>query len=125
MFRLFVSLLALSLGAVAAAADEPARVVDLRNAQAVIDLQQSNPEHYAKIQQILKGLAEEPARAEADWLQTTFNAQDVLLSRFVFKTSFPAKQTLSFRLDDVRYTMNLRRSDLQAEPIQVRPSPSK
>lgn len=121
MSRLFISLLALSLGAVAGAADVQMSVVDLRNAQAVVELQQSNPAHYEKIRLILKGLAEEPARAEADWLQTTFDAQDVSLSRGFFKTSNPPKQTLQFRLDNVHYLMHLTRSDLQPERMPVRP----
>jgi hypothetical protein len=72
-----------------------------------------------KIQEILRGLEEQPSRAEAGWLQTTFAAQDVSLGRGFFKTSYPPKQTLSFRLDDVRYLMNLTRTDMRAEAMRL------
>jgi hypothetical protein len=89
-------------------------LVDLDDARAVAQLQESNPAHFAKIQKILAGLAEQPQRAEGDWLQVNFDATGVHLSRFMIKTSLPPKQHLQFRLDNVQYSMNLTRSDITA-----------
>ncbi len=110
MRRLAVVILAL-------AASIPARsqmpvTVDLRAPQALDNLKRDNPAHFEKIRQILAGLEEKPERIEGDWLQATFNAQDVDLSRMVVKTSYPPKQLLSFRLEQVRYTLYVVRRDM-------------
>lgn len=99
-----------------AAADpcEADRAVDLRSAAALEQLQQSNPGHFAMIRQILAGLAEQPGRAEEDWLQTEFFAQHVSLSGLLIYTSNPPKQLLQFTLEDTRYTLYLTRSDMVA-----------
>ena len=89
-----------------------AQIVDLNDSAAVEQLKQTRPAHYAKIEQILRGLQEQPQRAEGDWLQATFHATNVDLSRFMLKTSYPPKQLLQFTLDDVRYQMHLTRSDM-------------
>lgn len=94
--------------------DATPRIVDLRDAHALEQLQQENPAHFAKIRQMLAGLQEQPKRAEGDWLQVTFDARDVDLSRYMIKTSNPPKQLLEFTLDDVRYVTHLTRSDLTA-----------
>ena len=113
-----VALLALlNLGSAGA---DPAAVVDLRDAAALERLRQDNPAHHAAIRQILSGLAEQPARAEGDWLQATFDARDVDLSRLLLKTSHPPRQRLSFTLDTTRYTLHVVRSDLVAEPAVLR-----
>jgi hypothetical protein len=113
-----VALLALlNLGSAGA---DPAAVVDLRDAAALERLREDNPAHHAAIRQILSGLAEQPGRAEGDWLQATFDARDVELSRLLLKTSFPPRQRLSFTLDATRYTLHLVRSDLVAEPQVLR-----
>jgi hypothetical protein len=119
--RLLTTLVAFAIGAGALAGPaETTLTVDLRDPAALAQLERSNPEHYRKIRQILAGLLEQPARAESNWLQTTFGASDVELSRYLFKTSYPPKQALRFRLDNVRYTMHVTRSDIVA-----RPAPSK
>jgi hypothetical protein len=109
---------ALLLGSVGAAAD-PAPV-DLRDPAALERLRETNPSHYAAIRQILAGLAEQPERVEGDWLQATFDARDVELSRLLLRTSDPPRQRLSFRLDDTRYTLHVVRSDLAAAPQVLR-----
>ena len=86
--------------------------IDLRTPQALENLKRQNPAHFEKIRQILAGLEEKPERIEGDWLQATFNAQDVDLSRMVVKTSYPPKQLLSFRLEQVRYTLYVVRRDM-------------
>ena len=122
MSRLLITLFALTIGAVALAGtpDETTLTVDLRDPAALGQLEQTRPDHYRKIHDILDGLREDPERAESGWLQTAFDAKDVELSRFVFKTSFPPKQTLRFRLDDVRYTMHVTRSDLLGQPTLIK-----
>jgi hypothetical protein len=92
-------------------ADAPISV-DLRTPQALANLKRDNPAHFEKIRQILAGLDENPERVEGDWLQTTFDAQDVNLMRMVIKTSYPPKQLLSFRLEQTRYTLYLVRRDM-------------
>lgn len=93
------------------------RHVDLRDQHALAQLQRTNPDHYARIQEIVAGLLAEPQRAEHGWLETSFDARDVDLKKLRFLTSYPAKQLLSFTLDDTRYTMHLVRTDLDAKAI--------
>ena len=80
---------ALLLGSVGAAAD-PA-TVDLSDPAALERLREANPSHYAAIRQILAGLAEQPERVEGDWLQATFDARDVELSRLLLRASDPPR----------------------------------
>lgn len=94
--------------------------VDLRDAAALERVREENPAHYAAIRQILAGLAEKPERVEGDWLQATFDAREVELSRMLLKTSNPPRQQLSFTLDTTRYTLHVVRSDLVAEPTVLR-----
>ena len=94
--------------------------VDLRDAAALERLREDNPAHHAAIRQILAGLAEKPERVEGDWLQATFDAREVELSRLLLKTSDPPRQQLSFTLDTTRYTLHVVRSDLVAEPQVLR-----
>lgn len=94
--------------------------VDLRAPHALENLKRDNPAHFEKIRQILAGLEEKPERIEGDWLQTTFDAQDVDLTRMIVKTSYPPKQLLSFRLEQVRYTLYVVRRDMvgQFQPVR-------
>jgi hypothetical protein len=110
--------LAFTLGI--AAPSMAADAVDLRDAAALENLRHSNPAHFAMIQSILKDLAEKPERVEGDWLQTNSDARDVELSRLVLKTSYPPRQLLRFSLDATRYTLDVVRSDLTAEPTVLR-----
>jgi hypothetical protein len=119
--RFLAALLAFTIGAGALAGPaETSLTVDLSDPAALVRLERSNPEHYRKIRQILAGLIEQPDRAESDWLQTKFGASDVELSRYLFKTSYPPKQMLRFRLDDVRYAMHITRSDMVARPVALK-----
>jgi hypothetical protein len=118
MIKLFVAV-AIAAGTLAGSVAGAGETVDLTQQGALDRLRVTNPAHYEKIARIVAGLAEEPQRAETDWLQTTFNAQDVNLSRLLVLTSDPPKQSLSFTLDDVRYSMRVTRSDLTAS---IRPA---
>ncbi|MCE3284371.1 MAG: hypothetical protein K0R70_627 [Steroidobacteraceae bacterium] len=111
-----VTMTSLAGGAVA----DPPPTVDLRDAAALQQLRDRNPAHFATIQRILAGLAEDPERVEGDWLRTTFDARDVELSRLLLKTSHPPRQQLRFTLDDTRYALHVVRSDLGAEPQVLR-----
>ena len=105
----------LGLVAMTPAIAAPPAEIDLRTPHALAILKRDNPAHYEKIRQILAGLEEKPERVEADWLQATFDARDVDLTRMIVKTSYPPKQVLNFRLDQVRYTMYVVRRDMVAE----------
>jgi hypothetical protein len=114
MPRLSVLVLAMALSARALAGEPDAQVIDLRAPQALEELRRKNPAHFDKVRRMLAGLEEEPSRVEGDWLQVTFDARDIDLSRLLIKTSNPPKQLLRFSLDEVRYTMYVTRSDLVA-----------
>jgi hypothetical protein len=123
MRKSILTLLALASTLGVASAAEPAQegtTVDLRDAATLERLREQNPSHYAAIRQILAGLAERPERLETDWLQATFDARDVELSRLLLKTSHPPRQLLRFTLDDTRYALHVVRSDLGAEPQVLR-----
>jgi hypothetical protein len=109
MVKIVALALLVSMSSSAAAGD---RSIDLRSPQALEQLQRENPAHFAKIEQIVAGLRQEPQRAESDWLQVNFAASAVNLQRDLIKTSYPPKQILSFRLDEVRYTLYVTRRDL-------------
>jgi hypothetical protein len=113
MGRLIITATVLLASMVASAA-EPGRghSIDLREPHALERLQKENPAHFARIEQIVAGLRQEPQRAEGDWLQVNFDASDVNLSRLLIKTSYPPKQTLQFKLEEVSYTLYVTRSDL-------------
>lgn len=99
---------------------DPATLVDLRAPEALANLKRDNPKHFEKIRQILAGLDEKPERVEGDWLQVTFDAKDVDLSRMIVKTSYPPKQLLNFRLEQVNYTLYVVRRDMvgQFQPVR-------
>jgi hypothetical protein len=116
MCRFAAIVLVLALAATGYAADTTVRgTIDLRNPQALEQLERANPEHFDKIRRMLETLREQPDLVEGDWLEVAFDARDVDLSRYLIKTSYPPKQLLRFTLDDVRYTMHVVRSDLTAE----------
>jgi hypothetical protein len=119
-FVILGALLVTAGGAVADPAATDSRSVDLRDPAALAELQRTRPAHFATIRQILAALQEQPQRAEGDWLQTTFDARDVDLSRLLLKTSHPPRQLLRFTLDDTRYTLHVTRSDLVARPTVLR-----
>lgn len=112
--RLAASILIMA-GALAAGGVPADEFVDLTAQGALEDLRASNPEHFARIVEIVAGLREKPGRVEGDWLRVTFGARDVDLSRLLLRTTDPPKQSLSFTLDDTRYRLLVTRSDLVAD----------
>ena len=80
------------------------RVVDLDKPGALEALQQLNPMHYEKIQQIVTGILQQPDVAVPGWMRANFDARGVLYSQ-IEMTSYPPKRRLSFELDDTRYVV--------------------
>ena len=73
-------------------------------------LQQENPEHYRKIREILAGLDNQRESKVPYWIQTEFNARDVLYGP-VLLTSLPPKKHISFTLDNTHYEALLTLTD--------------
>lgn len=76
--------------------------VDLDAPGALAALRTTRPEDYARIMAIFAGITRHPQKDVPHWLQTTFNAHDVIYLP-VWLTSFPPKRRLSFSLDGRRY----------------------
>jgi hypothetical protein len=107
MVRVAFASLASSLCFAAAAAE-----VDLRATGALEALQRSNPAHYRKVEQILERTRQFPQAGPARWLPAGMNATDVRYTGSLVKPSYPPKQTLRFRLDDVGYVVDVTRHDV-------------
>lgn len=88
--------------------------VDLRRSGALEELQRTNAAHYAKVEQVLDLAQRFPKAGPARWLPASLNASDVRHTRGLLKTSYPPKETLRFRLDEVRYTVDITRHDVRA-----------
>lgn len=73
-------------------------------------LQYENPEHYRKIREILAGICNRPESRVPHWMQTKFNAHDVLYGP-VLLTSLPPKKHISFTLDNTHYEALLTLTD--------------
>jgi hypothetical protein len=108
MTRVVFAAFACALGFTAAAAE-----IDLRNTGALEKLQRANPAHHLKIEEILARTRQFPQEGPARWLPASVNAADVQHTRGLLKTSYPPKETLRFRLDDVRYTVDVTRHDVR------------
>ena len=109
MVRFVLAAFACALCSTAAAAE-----IDLRNAGALEQLQRTNPDHHVKIEQIVERARQFPQEGPARWLPASLNASDVRHTRGLLKTSYPPKETLRFRLDDVGYVVDVTRHDLAA-----------
>jgi len=116
MLRLIVLVLLLSTSAESAFAEAPLpskvviiqgaslpfKLVDLNAPGAMKRVRETNPEHYEKIQEIIRGLKTRSARDVPGWIRTSFKAKRVLYSDILL-TSAPAQRDLSFVLDDMSY----------------------
>lgn len=83
----------------------PVRIVNLNDHNALAALQHSNPTHYEKIQKILEAVFEQPD-ADARWIQTNFDAQNVSYAPILL-TSAPPKRRLSFVIDKTLYQASI------------------
>ena len=104
-------LLAAAIGA--SAADKH---VDLNAPGALEKLQASNPVHYRKVQEILKGLEERRGRDVVGWLQASFAAKQISYYD-LYRTSYPPQRDLSFVLDETRYSA---RFFVPVAPVRMR-----
>ena len=91
--------------------------VDLRAAGALEALLRSNPVHYATVQEIVELTQRFPEGGPTRWLPASVNAADVHYTRGLLKTSYPPKETLRFRLDEVRYTLDVTRHDVAGRVV--------
>ena len=77
-------------------------IINLNKSGVLKRIQNENPEHYKKIQEILKGIYKQPEIKVPYWLITKFNARYVLYGPALL-TSLPPKKHISFTLDSTRY----------------------
>jgi len=64
----------------------PIRAVDFNKPGALEALQRSNSTHYDKVRKILDGILKQPEAAVPRWIQTNFEAQDVIFRPFLLTT---------------------------------------
>jgi hypothetical protein len=74
-----------------------------------------HPDHFAKIQQILVEVQQQPNGRVADWMRTRFDARDVLYTDLVM-TSLPPKKRLRFSLDKSSYVTTVTLRNWGASP---------
>jgi len=112
-------LTAVALIAGSAAADAPARNVDLDQSGAMEALARDNPAHHAKIERIIAGVLSRPERDVPRWMHASFGAQDVSFAP-VLLTSDPPRRRLSFALDGTRYVTVLTLSHVKGTIVPAR-----
>ena len=112
-FTLLVSVLA------APALGAAAPTIDLDRPGALQSLEQTNPDHAAKVRLILQGVSRNPNSDVPRWMQTAFAAHDVSYVPVVL-TSHPAKRRLSFVLDDTRYEAVIVLTGLRGDVVPLR-----
>ena len=77
-------------------------VINLNKPGVLKMIQNENPELYQKIREILNAIYKQPESKVTYWLQTKFNARDVLYGPALL-TSLPPKKHISFTLENTRY----------------------
>jgi len=97
-------------------------VIDLDRPGALEALQRSTPAHYAKVRQIMDGVARRSDAEVPRWMQASFNAHDVTYAAIVL-TSHPPKRHLSFALDTTRYEAIVTLTNVRGEIIPAAPRP--
>jgi hypothetical protein len=105
MSRLVATAVLVSLWAGVAAADNlpPRHFVDLDKPGALEALQQSNPTHFDKIRQIIRGVAQQADANVPSWMLSKFNARVVRYAPNEM-TTYPQRR-LSFVIDDTNYVV--------------------
>lgn len=95
------------------------RQINLNAPGAMETIQETNPTHYLRIQQIVAGLRERSHEAVPRWIQATFDAKDVSYSDLLL-VSHPPQRRLFFTLDDTHYraTVTLERRRAQIYPTR-------
>lgn len=89
--------------------------IDLDEPGELATLRRSNPEHFAKIEEILTSIQQRRVEEVPSWLQTDFDASNVDYTSVILITD-PPKRRLALTLDDTRYRMTLIVTEDQARP---------
>ena len=95
------------------------RIVDMDAAGALDALARDNPRHYKRVREILAEVQEQPDSEVPRWMQTRFDARDVVYAPLLLVT-YPPKRHLSFRIDEVRYKAIVTLTNWKPQPIPVR-----
>ncbi|HTY92983.1 MAG TPA: hypothetical protein VMC02_03790 [Steroidobacteraceae bacterium] len=100
--------------------DWPRKSISLNRADALADLQRTNPRHYRIAQQILAAAQEICKAGKPALLSMKFEAQDIACVQAFWLTSNPPKHALHFRIDDTTYSALVTVRDLvpKSEPIR-------
>jgi hypothetical protein len=102
------AVVALTASAGALAEDAPAastapKVVHLDGAASLAQLAKANPNHAARAQRIIAAAPELCQPGPETVTFASFQASDIKCDGASLRTSYPAKQAITFRLDDTRY----------------------
>ncbi len=99
---------------------EQLRYQRLDDQQALEDLQQSNPRHYAIARRILAAAKEICDAGKGDTIPIKFDAKYVTCEHSLWLTSLPPKRALEFRIDDTVYSVLVivRDTHTRIEPIR-------
>ncbi len=102
----------------------PHRVIYLNGAADLEQLRATNLAHYLRAEKILAA-ANEICRPKPDQtFLARFDADPYCLA-MLWKTSFPPKKQLSFRLDDVRYVALVTVAGSPGKVVKIDPPPRK
>ena len=113
---LLVLLVSIAPSAVAAG------TVDLTLPGALESLRNQRPEHYRKVSAILALAESHPLSSTARWIEARVGASDVELMQW--RVSDPPKLTVSFTLDDTRYTGQVVPVLEPARPVRAHAGPT-
>jgi hypothetical protein len=121
MIRLHTVAIAILVGSVLllAGAAVAGGTVDLNRPGALEALQQSDPDHYAKVKLILEGVARHPDSDVPRWIRVGFDARNVDYAPIVL-TSHPAQRRLAFSLDQTRYVAVIVLTTLRGDIVPLR-----
>jgi hypothetical protein len=105
--RTFIIGVVLAVAGPAFAATSPAkRVVNLDAPGSLEAVERENPQHYAKIVEIIRVAQSEPCETLPKILKTRLDVPDVECRSYQVLTSHPPKMHMTFTIGDVRYTTN-------------------
>jgi hypothetical protein len=105
LMRFSTTLLVIGMLTIPLAMAEPAiDYVSLDGPNALEQVQQSNPRHYAIIRRVLADASEICRAREPEVIAMKFDARDVNCGRDLWLTSNPPKRVLQFRIDNTFYS---------------------
>ena len=106
MRALIVSLLVAFAGSTVAAGNVT-RTINFSSPGALDALEEDNPEHYAKVIEILRIAGDVSCETLPRMLKTQFDVKAARCSSALILTSYPAKRNVWFQLDDTAYAGNV------------------